>query len=137
MGVFAVIVALLAVMCGLFGTLFFGTTGLIITGVLAGLAILLGILKRNKTQKGGIAGIVIAALALIMAFSMNNVWSSMFKDMHSKALQYKPDGLWAKVSEKTDGGIFGLISNMPSDEATMNALVEEMNELNKLTTDAQ
>ena len=39
--------------------------------------------------------------------------------------------LWAQVSEKTDGGLMGLISGMPTDEASIKQLVDEMNELNK------
>ena len=53
--------------------------------------------------------------------------------MHRNALEYKPDGLWAQVSENTSHGVMGMISALPKDEATLNALVEEINELNRLT----
>ena len=47
-------------------------------------------------------------------------------------MEYKPDGLWAQVSEDTSGGLMGMMTKLPRDEATMNAFMEEMNELSKL-----
>ena len=133
MGILAVILGLLAVACSFLVTALFGTTGGIIAGVLAVVAIVLGILKRKKDGKGGIPAIVIGALAVILAFSMTSMWSNAFKELHQKAVEFKPDGLWAQVSENTDGGMMGIISQLPTDEASLNAFVEEMNELNKLT----
>jgi len=132
MGILAVILSLLAVACALLATMLFGTTGGIIAGVLAAVAIALGVYKRIKDKKGGIAAIVIGAIAVVLAFSMTNVTTTMFKTLHEKALQYKPDGLWAQVSENTTGGFMGIVKNLPQDEATLNALVDEMNELNKI-----
>ena len=133
MGILAVILGLLAIVCSLLATALFGTTGGIITAVLAAVAIVLGILKRKKDKKGGIPAIVIGILAAILAFSMTSMWSNAFKELHQKAVEFKPDGLWAQVSENTDGGMMGIISQLPTDEASLNAFVEEMNELNKLT----
>ena len=133
MGILAVVLGLLAIVCSFLATVLFGTTGGIITAVLAAAAIVLGILKRKKDKKGGIPAIVIGILAAILAFSMTSMWSNAFKELHQKAVEYKPDGLWAQVSENTDGGLMGIISQLPTDEASLNAFVEEMNELNKLT----
>ena len=133
MGILAVILGLLAIVCSLLATALFGTTGGIITAVLAAAAIVLSILKRKKDKKGGIPAIVIGILAAILAFSMTSMWSNAFKELHQKAVEFKPDGLWAQVSENTDGGMMGIISQLPTDEASLNAFVEEMNELNKLT----
>ena len=133
MGILAVILGLLAVACSFLVTALFGTTGGIIAGVLAVVAIVLGILKRKKEGKGGIPAIVIGALAVILAFSMTSMWSNAFKELHQKAVELKPDGLWAQASENTNGGLMGIISQLPTDEASLNAFVEEMNELNKLT----
>ena len=133
MGILAVVLGLLAIVCSFLATVLFGTTGGIITVVLAAAAIVLGILKRKKDKKGGIPAIVIGILAAILAFSMTSMWSNAFKELHQKAVEYKPDGLWAQVSENTDGGLMGIISQLPTDEASLNAFVEEMNELNKLT----
>ena len=133
MGILAVILGLLAVACSFLVTALFGTTGGIIAGVLAAVAIILGILKRKKDGKGGIPAIVIGALAVILAFSMTSMWSNAFKELHQKAVELKPDGLWAQASENTNGGLMGIISQLPTDEASLNAFVEEMNELNKLT----
>ena len=132
MSILAVILGILAVACAFFATALFGTTGGIIAAVLAAVAIVLGILKRKKAGKGGIPAIVIGALAVILAFSMTNMWSNAYKELHQKAVELKPDGLWAQASENTNGGLMGIISQLPTDEASLNAFVEEMNELNKL-----
>ncbi len=132
MGIAAVILGLLAMVCAVFATALFGITGGIIAGVLAVIAIVLGIVKRNKEGKGGISGIVIGALAVILAITMTSVWSEGFKQLHDKAVKYKPDGLWAQVSEDTNSGLFGIVNKLPRDEADLQAFVDEMNELNKL-----
>ena len=133
MGILGVILGILAVVCAALATFLFGTTGCIIAVVLAAVAILLGVLKRRNDKKGGIAAIVIAVLAIIIAFGMNNTWSNMFKELHNKAVETMPDGLWAQASDDANGGLMGVISKIPTDEASLNALVEEMNQLNKLT----
>ncbi len=132
MGVAGIIIGVLALICVLVATFLLGSTGAIITAVLAAVAIVLAILKRTKDKRGGIPAIIIGVLAIVLAFSMSNAWSRAFSDLHQKALTYKPDGLWAQVSEDTNGGFLGIISKFPRDEAGMNSLVEEMNELNKL-----
>lgn len=132
MGILGVILGIAAIVCAFLGTFLFGTTGAIIAAVLAAAAIVLAFLKRKKDGKGGIFAIVIAVLAVVLAISMSSTWSNAFNELHKKAVEMKPDGLWAQVSEKTDGGFMGLINNLPRDEATLNALIEEMNELNKM-----
>ena len=132
MGILGVIIGIVAVLCALFATFLFGTTGAIISVVLAAVAVVLAILKRKKDKKGGIAAIVIAVLAVVLAFSLSSTWSRAFTELHKKALEFKPDGLWAKVSEDTNNGLMGIINKLPRDEASMNALIEEMDELNKI-----
>ena len=133
MGILSVILAILAVASSFLATMLFGSTGGIITLIVAALAIALGVFKRIKDKKGGIAGIAIGVLAVVLAFSMTNVWSRAFKDLHDKAVALKPDGLWAQASEDTNNGLMGIVNKLPKDEASVNALVEEMNELNKMT----
>lgn len=132
MGVLSVILGILAILCALLATFLLGTTGCIIACVVAAAAIVLAFLKRNKDGKGGMAGIVIGVLAVIMAFSVNNAWSKMFTELHKKALEYKPDGLWAQATGNTTDGLMGIIKNLPTDEASVNALVDELNELNAM-----
>lgn len=132
MGVLAVILGIIALLCALLGTFLFGTTGMIIAAALAAAACVLAFVKRKKDGKGGIAGIVIAVLSIVLAFSMNNTWSTAFKELHKKALEYKADSLWAQASEDTSGGIMGIISKLPRDEASIDALMKEMEDLNKL-----
>ena len=132
MGILSVILAIVAVAIALLGPLLLGVTGGTIAAILAIVAIALAVFKRIKSKKGGIAGIVIGAIAVILSFSMTKVTSTMFTELHNKAIQYKPDGLWAQVSEDTNHGMMGIINNLPTDDATLNALVDEMNELNKV-----
>ena len=132
MGVLGVVLGILAVLAALLATFLFGTVGGIIAGVLGAAAIVLGILKRKKEGKGGVASIAIGVLSILLAFSLCNTWSGVFTKMRNKALAYKPDSLWAQVSEDTTGGLMGMISKLPKDEATLNAFIEEMNELGKL-----
>ena len=133
MGILGVILGIVAVLLALLATFLFGTTGMIIAVAVAAVAILLAFLKRKKDKKGGIAAIVIGVLAIILAFSMNNVWSKAFTELHTKAIAVKPDGLWASVSDDASGGLMGIINKLPQDGASMNALIEEMNELNKIS----
>ena len=132
MGIIGVILAILAVVCAAVATLLFGTGGGILAAVLAVVAIILGILKKKKDGKGGVAAIVIGVLAVLMAFGLTGFWSKSFSEIHQKAIEYKPDGIWAQVSEETNGGLVGILKNLPTDENSINALVEEMNELTKL-----
>ncbi|MBQ9324603.1 MAG: hypothetical protein IJ246_02415 [Clostridia bacterium] len=133
MGILGVILGILAVLCALLATFLFGTTGTVIAVVLAAAAIILAVVKRSKDKKGGIPAIVIAVFAVILAFSMSSAWSKVFSDMHKTAVEFKPDGLWAQASEDSSGGLFGIIKKLPQDEASLNALVQEMNELNKVS----
>ena len=119
MGILGVILGIVAVACAVLATALFGTTGCIITVVVAVVAALLGVLKRKKDRKGGIAAIVIAVLTV-----------------HDKAVELMPDGLWAQASEDNKHGLMGIISKLPTDDASLNKLVEEMNALNKMV-DAQ
>jgi len=133
MGVFAVILGILALILAFPAAFLFGTAGGIVAGVLGLLAIVLGFLKRKRDQKGGIASAVIGVLAIILAITMTGTSSAMFRELHNKAIELKPDGLWAQYSEETNGGLFGIINRMPKDEASMNALMDEMNELSKMS----
>lgn len=133
MGVIAVIFALLSLVAAVMGTFLVGNAGAVIAAVLGVVAVALGAFKRIRSRKGGIAPILIAMIAVIVAFSMAGSFSTTFRKLHEKALEVKPDGLWAQASEYTDGGVLGLVRNLPKDEASINAFIEEMNELNQLT----
>ena len=132
MGILAVILAIIAVLSGFLATLLFGTTGFIITLVLAAAAIALAIVKRVKAGKGGIPAIVIAVLAILIGFGLSNLWSSIFHTLHDRAVENMPDSLWAQVSEDYSHGMMGIVANVPTDEASINKLVDEMSQLAKL-----
>lgn len=132
MTVLAVILGILAIICALLGTFLFGITGMIIAGVLGAVALGLGIYLKIKTRKGG-GAILCGVIAIALAISVNNTMANTFGDLHQKALQYKPDGLWAQASVDTGHGIMGVLSSFPMEEDAMNAMLQEMNELNELT----
>ncbi len=132
MGILGVIIGILAIVCAFIATLLFGTAGGVAAGVLGAAAIVLGFVKRRKDGKGGIASVIIGVLAVIMAFALTGIWSNAFRALHEKALGDKPDGLWAQATENTSSGLMGIINNLPTDEAGINELIEEMNELNKM-----
>ena len=133
MGIFAVILGLLGVAGALMATFLFGTMGAIVSGVLGALAIILGVAKRSKAGKGGIAAIVIGILAIILTVFMDGKWSDVFSEAHNKAVEHMPESLWAQATEENNGGLMGIIKKLPTDEASINALIDELNELNKLT----
>ena len=133
MGILAVILGILAIACAVLGTFMFGTIGGIAAEVLAAAAVVLGILKRKKDRKGGIASIVIGALAIILTVVMMDVSSNIFKTLHEKAVELKPDGLWAQVSEDVHGGMMELASRLPKDQASLDALLKEMQELEQMS----
>ena len=133
MGILAVILAIIALVSCFLTTIMFGTTGFIITLVLAAAAIALAIVKRVKAGKGGIPAIVIAVLAILVGFGFNNLWSSIFHTLHDRAVESMPDSLWAQVSEDYNHGLMGIVSNVPTDEASINKLVDEMSQLAKLS----
>ena len=129
MGILGFIFGLLAVAGAVFLTFLFGTVGCVIVGVLALVAFILGIVKRKKDGKGGISSIVVGVVAVILAFILTGLWSNMFSELHEKALEYKPDGLWAQAPDDVDHGLMGVVSQLPMDDDSMNAFIEEMNEL--------
>ena len=133
MGIIGVILGIIAILSGLLATFIFGTTGLIITLVLAAAAIALGIIKRVRSNKGGIPAIVIGVLALLIGFGANSFWGTMFHELHDRAVEYMPDGLWAQYTEDYTHGIMGILSNLPTDEASLNKVIDEMNQLAKLS----
>lgn len=133
MGIVGVLLGILAIACAVMATFLFGTIGGVAAAVIAALAIILGILKRKNTGKGGVPAIVIGSLAILMSFFMTSVWSGLFTEVHNKAVEMKPDGLWAQATTNTTGGIMGIIKALPQDEASVNAFIEEMNELNNMS----
>lgn len=135
MGILAVVLAILALACAVIATLFFGSTGVIISAVVAAVAIILAILRRMKAGKGGITAIVISVLAVVLAFGLSGLWSGVYKELHKTAVEVKPDGLWAQISEDTDHGFMGIMRSLPKDmdeETIQRLLVDEANELSKL-----
>ena len=133
MHILAVTLSILAVVCALIATFLFGTTGAVIASVLGAAAIVLGVIMRIRTgtKKTGIA-IVFGVLAIVLAVSVSACLSDAFTTLRNKALEYKPDGIWAQVSTDTTHGVMGIISHFPKTEDAMNAMVAEIDELTRI-----
>lgn len=131
--ILAVTLSILAVVCALIATFLFGTTGAVIASVLGAAAIVLGVIMRIRTgtKKTGIA-IVFGVLAIVLAVSVSARLSDAFTTLRNKALEYKPDGIWAQVSTDTTHGVMGIISHFPKTEDAMNAMVAEIDELTRI-----
>lgn len=132
MGILAVILGIVAIGCAFLAPFLFGVAGGIAVGVVAAVAIVLAFLKRTKDKKGGIPGIIIGFLAVFMAVIMTFTYTTMFSEVHKKAVELKPEGLWAQASEDVSGGLVGILTKLPHDEAGMDALLKEMDEINAL-----
>ena len=135
MGIAAILLGLLALLFAVLGTFLFGITGLVAALVPAAAAVVLGIVKIRREGKGGsgVFGILSGVLAIILALSLHSTFTTLFTNLHTTALETKPDGLWAQVSEDCSHGFMGLVARLPQDEDTLQALVNELDELNPST----
>ena len=56
----------------------------------------------------------------------------LLRGFEKTAAELKPDGLWAQISMDTNGGLIGVAKSLPQDEATLNQLMDEMNQLSQM-----
>lgn len=138
MGIAIVILGILSLVISVLGTFLFGNLGAIFAGMLAAAAIAVGFLRIRKQGKGGIGafGILSGVIAVCLALLVSRGMTGALTELHTKALEAKPDGLWVQVAEQTDDGFLGMISRMPKDEANLQLLMDELNELNLSEGDA-
>ncbi len=128
--------------------IFLGLLGIIIalllsfvTGAVAtGVAVLLGliaILLGVKARRGGkgISAIITGGIAIVLAVLMLVTTIGTFNVMRDKAASSGVAPLLAKYIDKPYLGLVGVIISLPQDEATLQELIDEMNQLNELQTD--
>ena len=128
--------------------IFLGLLGIVIalllsfvTGAVAtGVAVLLGliaILMGVKARRGGkgIGAIITGGIAIALAVLMLVTTIGTFTAMREKAASSGVAPLFAKYVDKPYLGLVGIIISLPQDEATLQELIDEMNQLNELQTD--
>lgn len=114
-----------------------------ITGVIGGgIALLLGVLAvvlGVKARKGGkgIGAIVIGAIAILLAGTMTFSSIATFTTLRSEAEKAKPGSLIAKYCDKPYLGVVGILASLPQDEASLEQLMNEINELQSQMEAAQ
>ena len=111
------------------------------TGVIGGgIALLLGligmILGISAKKKGGkgVGAIVVGVICVIMAVVLTFTTVAGMAGLRDKARELKPDSIFAKYAENPYMGAIGIFLNMPQDEASMEALQQELQELQALST---
>ncbi|MBR5948113.1 MAG: hypothetical protein IKZ82_05635 [Clostridia bacterium] len=107
------------------------TTDVIADGIaliLGVVAILLGI-KARKLSGKGLGAIIVGALAVILAVFMTVSSISAINLMKTEAEKKNLD--IAKYIDKPLSWLMGIITSLPKDEETLNALVEQFNSLSE------
>ena len=142
MGILGVVLAILGLVVAFFGPILFGDIAAIIAIALGVLAGVLGILKRKKDGKGGIAAIVIGILAIILAVTMMTSTQNLMKGLKDEMV--KASGDKYKIARKyaseadTNSGIFGLITSMinKAPEEERDQLQKELSDVFALLSDS-
>lgn len=116
----------LPLLCGLIG----GGIGLLL-GVGA---ILLGVFAANSGKKT--AAIILGGLAILISIFLCLTSVNLMKELKVKAEESGVAPIFSKYATNPYMGLFGILSGMPQDEASINQIMEEFDQLNKLTDTA-
>lgn len=133
--VLGIVLGILGIIIGLLLTFFAGVIAGGLAILLGILAIALGVSARKKSGKG-MGAIVMGVIAVLLAVFMTVNTINTFKAMHDAAEKAKPDSLVAKYCENPYFGAIGIIASIPQDEASLEALMQELEELQALETEA-
>ncbi len=113
---------MLPLLCGLIGG------GL---GLLLGIgAVLLGVFAANCGKKT--AAIVLGAIAILVSIGMCVMSVNLMKELKVKAEQSGVAPTFTQYANNPYMGLIGIIAGMPQDEANLNKVMEEFDQLNKL-----
>lgn len=133
--VLGIVLAILAILIALFMTLLTGVIGGGIALVLGVLAIVIGILGKKKGGKG-VGAIVLGVIAVVMAIAMTLSSVNMLKALKVTAEKAKPGALIAQYCDDPYFGLAGIVAKMPKDQAGMEELMKELEELQALESAA-
>jgi Flp pilus assembly protein protease CpaA len=132
--VLGILLALLGIGIALLFTFLTGVIGGGIALLLGVLAVVLGV-KARKGGKG-IGAIVLGVIAIVLALLMTFSSIATFSAMRSEAEKAKPGSLIAKYTDKPYLGVVGILMNLPTDEASVEELMNEINELQAMLEQA-
>lgn len=120
LGIFGILIALLL-------TFLTGAIGGGIAFILGIAAFLVGLSTKRNGGKG-VGAMVIGVVAVLMAAFMTISSIGIFSTIRNEAEKTKPGSLLAKSASNPYMGVVGLIANMPKDEASIEELMNEINE---------
>ena len=126
LGIFGILIALLL-------TFLTGAIGGGIAFILGIAAFLVGLSTKRNGGKG-VGAMVIGVVAVLMAAFMTISSIGIFSTIRNEAEKTKPGSLLAKSASNPYMGVMGLIMNMPKDEASIEELMNEINEFQAAAT---
>ncbi len=126
LGIFGILIALLL-------TFLTGAIGGGIAFILGIAAFLVGLSTKRNGGKG-VGAMVIGVVAVLMAAFMTISSIGIFSTIRNEAEKTKPGSLLAKSASNPYMGVVGLIMNMPKDEASIEELMNEINEFQAAAT---
>ncbi len=134
--VLGIVLGILGLLIGIITPLVFGLIGGGIGLVLGIIAVLLGIFAANNGKKT--AAIIIGALAILASVFMSITSVNIMKELKVKAAESGIAPTIAEFATNPYMGLIGVVTSMPQDEASLNKVMEEFNQLNNLAdTDAR
>ena len=126
--ILGIVLGVIGILAALFLALFAGAIGGGIAIVLGVIAVLLGIGAFRKGSKGGgivaiLSGVAAVLLAVLLTSTAINAVKEIKKTAEEKNLEI------AQYINKPYLGIAGIILDLPKDEAKLNELMEQLNQL--------
>ena len=93
------------------------------------IAVLLGISARKQGAGGkGITAIVFGVIAIVTAVAMTLGTASLMKELKQQATEKNLK--IAQYMDKPYLGVMGILTGLPQDEASINEIFEQLNQLN-------
>ena len=122
--ILAIILGILGILIALLLTLLLGVVAGAIAGILGLAALLIGLVGVRKGGRGT-GGIIVGALAIILAVAMSVTTVSLFTKIQTEAAKYTDEApLVAKSLDKPALGILGMLLNM-KDEGTAQEMIDQ------------
>ncbi len=130
--ILGIVLGVIGILIALFLALFTGVIGGGIAIVLGIIAVLLGIGAFRKGSKGGgIVAILSGVAAVLLAVLLTSTAMTAVKEIKKQAEEKNLE--IAQYVNKPYLGILGIIMDLPKDEAKLNELMEQLNQLRSNT----
>ncbi len=132
--VLGIVLGILGILIGIVTPLVFGLIGGGI-GLLLGIgAVLLGIFASASGKRT--AAIILGALAILASIIMSVTSVNIMKELRVKAQESGIAPTIAEFCTNPYMGLIGVVTSMPQDEASLNKVMDEFNQLNNLADTA-